>query len=213
MQDDPTDRGQARTRSALTLNSSELLPDWWTLLAAEMDRLMRLLPPEGHTAEMIGARSKAAGKYFAERYRNRPEVVGILRDVVTQVVGDSDKFPPPAELVKRIDARMMWDSGAAERETMAQCIALTMKKQAAEREAKNAELRRRYETDPEYRARHEAYMARLRTAKPAPRISSGPWSEPQTPEQRRVEAQQVRSATQAFRERFDNWKPLAQPTP
>lgn len=104
--DDPTDRGQAQTRSALTLNSSEPLPDWWTLLAAEMDRLMRLLPPEGHTAEMIGARSKAAGKFFAERYRNRPEVVGILRDVVTQVVGDSDKFPPPAELVRRMESRM-----------------------------------------------------------------------------------------------------------
>lgn len=119
MDHDQTDRGQAPRPSAVALSSAPPLPDWWVLLAAEMDRLMRLLPPPGHTAEMIGQRSEAAGKYLAERYRNRPELVEGLRQVVTQGLATWTEFPPPSEIVRRIDQWLMHQAGRADLEAAA----------------------------------------------------------------------------------------------
>lgn len=213
MQDDPTDRGQAQRRSDVTLSSSQPLPDWWTLLTAEIERLGRLLPPKGHTAEQMAARAKAGGKYLAERYRNRPDVVAILSSVITSGLTEWTEFPAPAELVAKIDARLIWDSGAAERAEMAERIRLTKLRDERELEAKSLELKRKWETDAPFRAQHEAYMARVRSEKPKPRISNGPWSEDQTPEQRRTERQQVQAAGKLFREKFDSWKPPEPQTP
>lgn len=170
---DPTDRGQAPTGSALTLSSSQPLPDWWTVLTAEMDRLMKLLPPEGHTAEMIGARSKAAGKYLAERYRNRPEVTQALRQVIDRGLSQWTKFPPPSELVERIDSWLGFESREAESEARQARMKATRLRLEAERLREAERVRRRLQTDPEFRAlveraRTVGIMPALRQMSPAP---------------------------------------------
>lgn len=167
MDHDPSDRGQARTGSAVTLSSEAQLPAWWPKLTVEMDRLMKLLPPEGHTAAMIGQRSKAAGIFLAERYRNRPEVVEALQQIITRGLAEWTRFPPPSDIVQRLDSWLGFESRQAEVSAMQERMKATRERQERERLREIARINRKLETDPDFaalvaKARREGLTAHLR---------------------------------------------------
>jgi hypothetical protein len=153
---DATDRGLPPKPSALTRSSEQPLPDWWTLLTAQLARLEKLLPAKGQTAEMIAARMKTGGQFLARRYASRTaaEVVGALEAVVDSMGADKQysEFPPSGVIVDRIDRWLMPAAGQQQRSELHQRRLLTEERDRQERARRDAEIRRQYTTDPQYRA-------------------------------------------------------------